>query len=384
MSIYLDNAATTALDKESQNCLIKTYNENYGNPSSLHKMGSDAEKIYKKSMLKACKLINSKASSFIITSGGTESNNTGIWQIKRFKNNKKKILTNKLEHPSVLKYCNFLRDKGNIIYEYFDINKDGSINLEDLINKTDKNTGLVTIPFVNSEVGLIQDVEEISNEIKKINKDILIHVDGVQGFGKLNIDVSKLNIDTMSFSSHKIHGPKGIGGLYIKDPDKFIPLIYGGGQQNNLRSGTEDIPSIAAFGKTCEIANRDLDENYLKAKYINKKYRTLLKENIDDIIFNGDEKNTSPYIMSLSIKDIKSEVLIHFLEMDDIYISSGSACSSNHKGISKTYEALNIPKDFVDGTIRISFGRYSKEEDIGFVIEKLSKYIKEIRKMIRS
>ncbi len=384
MSIYLDNAATTALDKESQNCLITTYNKYYGNPSSLHKMGSDAEKIYKKSILKACNLINTKASNFTITSGGTESNNTGIWQIKRFKNNKKKILTNKLEHPSVLKYCNFLRDKENITYEYFDINKDGSINLKDLLNKTDKNTGLVTIPFVNSEVGLIQDVEKISNEIKKINKDIFIHVDGVQGYGKLNIDVSKLNIDTMSFSSHKIHGPKGIGGLYIKEPDKFIPLIYGGGQQNNLRSGTEDIPSIAAFGKTCEIANRDLDENCLKAKYINKKYRTLLKENIDDIIFNGDEKNTSPYIMSLSIKDIKSEVLIHFLEMDDIYISSGSACSSNHKGISKTYEALNIPKDYVDGTIRISFGRYSKEEDIEFVIEKLSKYIKEIRKMIRS
>jgi len=384
LHIYLDNAATTALEKESQDCLIKTYNEHYGNPSSLHKMGLNSEKIYKESINKACNLINTKPSNFIITSGGTEGNNTGIWQVKRFNGNKKRILTTKLEHSSILKYCDFLKSKENIDNEYYDINSDGSINLDDLLKKIDKDTRLVTIPFVNSEIGFVQDVEKISNKIKEINDNILIHVDGIQGFGKLNIDVNKLNIDTMSFSSHKIHGPKGLGGLYIKEPYKFYPLIYGGGQQNNLRSGTEDVPSIAAFGKTCEVAQRDLEKNYEKIRKINKNYRELLKLNIENIMFNGKEINTSPYILNLSIKDIKSEVLIHFLEMDHIYISSGSACSSNRKSISTTYDAMNIPNEYIEGTIRISFGRYSKEEDAEFVVEKISRYVKEIRKMVRS
>ncbi len=384
MSIYLDNAATTPLDKESQDCIFEIYNEKYGNPSSLHKMGLDAEKIYKKNITEVGNLINAKISNIIITSGGTEGNNTGVWQVKRFKNKKKKILTSNLEHSSILKYCDFLKSKENIDIEYYDINIDGSINLEDLLNKIDKNTGLVTIPFVNSEIGVVQDVQNISKEIKEIDENILIHVDGVQGFGKLDIDVNRLNIDTMSFSSHKIHGPKGLGGLYIREPHNFFPLIYGGGQQNNLRSGTEDVPSIAAFGKTCGIAQRDLNKNYEKIKKINKRYRKLLSQNIDEIIFNGKEMNTSPYIISLSIKDIKSEVLIHFLEMDQIYISSGSACSSKKKSISTTYDAIKIPHDYVEGTIRISFGRYSKEEDAEFVVEKISKYVKEIRKMVRS
>ncbi len=384
MAIYLDNAATTALDKESKDYLIEIYNEYYANPSALHKMGLDAEKIYKKSILKACNLIKAKSHNFIITSGGTEGNNTGIWQIKKLKGNKKKILTSKLEHPSVLNYCNFLKDKEKIYIEYYGTNDDGSIDLEDLLSKIDKYTGLVTIPYVNSEIGFVQDIRKISESIKRLNDSILIHVDGVQGFGKLNIDVNELDIDTMSFSSHKIHGPKGLGGLYIKEPGKFLPLIYGGGQQNNLRSGTEDVPSIASFGKTCELAQRDMEKNYLRTKKINKRYRDLLKENIHDIIFNGNERNTSPYIINLSIKDIKSEVLIHFLEMDHIYVSSGSACSSNYKGISTTYDTLKISNDYVEGTIRISFGRYSKEEDAEFVVEKISKYVKEIRKMIRS
>jgi len=223
----------------------------------------------------------------------------------------------------------------------------------------------------------------MTQKIKGISKEVLIHVDGVQGFGKLKIDVSKLKIDTMSFSSHKIHGPKGIGGLYIKEPDKFVPLLYGGGQQKNLRSGTEDIPSIASFGKTCEIASKTMDENYEKVKRINKMYRELLPNYIEEVIFNGNLEKTSPYILNLSIKDIKSEVLIHFLEMDDIYISSGSACSSNYKGISETYQALNIPQNFLDGTVRISFGRYSNEKDVKYVVEKIAKYTNEIRKMVR-
>ncbi|MFW5890832.1 MAG: cysteine desulfurase family protein [bacterium] len=383
MAIYLDNASTTELDEESQNCLFETYNEYYGNPSSLHNMGLYAEKIYKKNVSKICNLINTNPANMIITSGGTEGNNTGIWQIKRY-NNKNRILTNKLEHPSVLKYCDFLKNKENIDYKYYEINKDGSINLEELLNIIDENTGLVTIPFVNSEIGFIQDVAEISKEIKKIDEEILIHVDGVQSFGKLNIDVNKYMIDTMSFSSHKIHGPKGLGGLYVKEPDKFLPLIYGGGQQNNLRSGTEDVPSIAAFGKTCEIAQKDLNKNFHKTQEINKKYRNFLENSIDEIIFNGSKKNTSPYILNISIKDIKSEVLIHFLEMDEIYLSSGSACSSNYQGISTTYDALKMPKDYLEGTIRISFGRYSRKEDIEFVVEKIRKHVKEIRKMARS
>jgi len=384
LTIYLDNAATTRLDIKSLDCLFNIHKEKYGNPSSLHMLGVEAENIYRTSIKKISELINANLSNVIITSGGTESNNTGLWQIKKFKNSKNKILTCKLEHPSVLKYCDFLKFRESIDYSYYQINEDGSINIEDLKNKIDDAIGLITIPLINSEVGFVQDIEKISKIIKKIDKDILIHVDGVQAFGKIKIDVDTLNIDTMSFSSHKIHGPKGLGGLYIKEPNKFIPMIYGGGQQNHLRSGTENTPGIAAFAKTCEIAQKNIKVDYKKISKINNKYRNLLKKNIDDIIFNSKKDNSSPYILSLSIKDIKSEVLIHFLEMDEIYISSGSACSSNYKGMSSSYEVLKIPKDYVEGTIRISFGRFSKEEDTEYVVKKINKYVKKIRKIMRS
>jgi cysteine desulfurase len=383
MAIYLDNAATTKIDSEALNKLIETHKNNYGNPSSLHKMGVNAEKIYKSNLEYISNMINTKPSNVIITSGGTEGNNTGLWQIIRVKNKKKKILTTKVEHPSVTKYWEFLKEEKGIEVQHFGYYNNGEYRVDDLYEKIDESTGLITIPFVNSEIGFLQNIEEMTQKIKEISKEVLIHVDGVQGFGKLKIDVSKLKIDTMSFSSHKIHGPKGLGGLYIKEPDKFVPLLYGGGQQKNLRSGTEDIPSIASFGKTCEIAIKTMDENYEKVKRINKMYRELLPNYIEEVIFNGNLEKTSPYILNLSIKDIKSEVLIHFLEMDDIYISSGSACSSNYKGISETYQALNIPQNFLDGTVRISFGRYSNEKDVKYVVEKIAKYTNEIRKMVR-
>lgn len=383
MAVYLDNAATTKIDSEALNKLIETHKNNYGNPSSLHKMGVNSEKIYKLNLEYISNMINAKPSNIIITSGGTEGNNTGLWQIIRFKNKKKKILTTKIEHPSVTKYWEFLEEEKGIEVQHYGYYNNGEYRVDDLYEKIDDSTGLVTIPFVNSEIGFLQNIEEMTQKIKGISKEVLIHVDGVQGFGKLKIDVSKLKIDTMSFSSHKIHGPKGIGGLYIKEPDKFVPLLYGGGQQKNLRSGTEDIPSIASFGKTCEIASKTMDENYEKVKRINKMYRELLPNYIEEVIFNGNLEKTSPYILNLSIKDIKSEVLIHFLEMDDIYISSGSACSSNYKGISETYQALNIPQNFLDGTVRISFGRYSNEKDVKYVVEKIAKYTNEIRKMVR-
>lgn len=383
MAVYLDNAATTKIDSEALNKLIETHKNNYGNPSSLHKMGVNSEKIYKLNLEYISNMINAKPSNIIITSGGTEGNNTGLWQIIRFKNKKKKILTTKIEHPSVTKYWEFLKEEKGIKVQHYGYYNNGEYRVDDLYEKIDDSTGLVTIPFVNSEIGFLQNIEEMTQKIKGISKEVLIHVDGVQGFGKLKIDVSKFKIDTMSFSSHKIHGPKGIGGLYIKEPDKFVPLLYGGGQQKNLRSGTEDIPSIASFGKTCEIASKTMDENYEKVKRINKMYRELLPNYIEEVIFNGNLEKTSPYILNLSIKDIKSEVLIHFLEMDDIYISSGSACSSNYKGISETYQALNIPQNFLDGTVRISFGRYSNEKDVKYVVEKIAKYTNEIRKMVR-
>jgi len=382
MDVYLDNAATTKIDKKALECISETYNSCYGNPSSIHKMGYDSEKIFKKNLELIGKQINSKARNILITSGGTESNNTALWQIKKLKN--KKVLTSRLEHPSILKYCEFLKNTEKVNCEFYRVNPLGKIDLEDLKEKISKNVGMITLPYVNSEVGLIQDIKRIADFIKNVNKNILIHVDGVQAFGKIKTNVDELNIDFMSFSSHKIHGPKGIGGLYIKRPEKFIPLMYGGGQQNKLRSGTEDIPSTAAFGKACQIAHEILDDEFHRITSINKKYRDLLKNNIKDIRFNSEVENSSPYILNLSIKDIKSEVLIHFLEMDEIYISAGTACSSNSKDISPAYEELKIDKDYIEGTVRISFGRFCSMDDAELVVEKMSKYTKDIRKMVRS
>ncbi len=382
MDVYLDNAATTKIDKKALECISETYNSCYGNPSSIHKMGYDSEKIFKKNLELIGKPINAKARNILITSGGTESNNTALWQIKKLKN--KKVLTSRLEHPSILKYCEFLKNTEKVNCEFYRVNPLGKIDLEDLKEKISKNVGMITLPYVNSEVGLIQDIKRIADFIKNVNKNILIHVDGVQAFGKIKTNVDELNIDFMSFSSHKIHGPKGIGGLYIKRPEKFIPLMYGGGQQNKLRSGTEDIPSTAAFGKACQIAHEILDDEFHRITSINKKYRDLLKNNIKDIRFNSEVENSSPYILNLSIKDIKSEVLIHFLEMDEIYISAGTACSSNSKDISPAYEELKIDKDYIEGTVRISFGRFCSMDDAELVVEKMSKYTKDIRKMVRS
>ncbi len=381
MDVYLDNAATTQIDKQSLKCLIETYNMYYGNPSSLHKLGYECEKIFIKSLKSISRLIDTELDKIIITSGGTESNNTALNQIEGLK--RKKILTSRLEHPSVLKYCEYLKKSYKIEYDYYETDDKGKINLNSIKEKISKEVGMITIPFVNSEVGLIQDIKNISREIKKIDSNILIHVDAVQAFGKIKVNVCEIDIDYMSFSSHKIHGPKGIGGLYIRNPGKFRPVFYGGGQQKNLRPGTENIPSTVAFGSTCDIAYSTIDEEYKRIESINKKYRKLLDKKIDNLKFNSKFEDSSPYILNFSIKDIKSEVLIHFLEMEGIFISSGTACSSNYKNVSEAYKELEIGKEYIDGTIRISFGRLSSIDDVEEVVEKISKYVDDIREMVR-
>lgn len=378
MLVYLDNSATTKVRDEVLEDIIDANKNFYGNPSSLHRMGLMVEKKIEEARKLAAKLIGAKPEEIYFTGGGTESNNIAILGHLSNLNKHNNIITTKIEHPSVYNVFKQFEDK--CLVKYLDTDEKGRINTSQLQDMVDENTLLISLIHVNNEIGTAQDLDEIMTIIKDKNKNAKLHVDAVQSYGKIKIDVNKMPVDTLSFSSHKIHGPKGVGGLFIRSDLKLNPLIHGGGQERGMRSGTENTTGIIGFGKACEIMNDNFKEEVNKLSSLKDRYIKKLEE-IEDIRINSP-KGGAPHIINVSFKNVPGEVLVHYLEGKEIYVSTGSACSSKSRD-NRILDAIKLSKEYQEGTIRISLGHFNNFEEVGYVIDNIKQSVRDIRSITK-
>lgn len=357
--IYFDNGATTKVSEEVLNEILDTSRNYFANSSSLHKLGFLAEQKIISSKEKIAKVLGVSENEIYFTSGGTESNNIAILgTANAYKKIGNKVITMKIEHPSVMMPFKKLEEDFDVVY--LDVDKKGYVDISQLENSIDENTILVSLMYVNNEIGTIQNIQEIAKIIKEKNSKTIFHVDAVQAFGKFKINTK--NIDILSMSGHKIHAPKGIGALYVKKGVRLEKLFFGSSQQNDFRAGTLNNEGIVSLGLATEISYKNLDENYKKVLEIKNKICELKHKNlIEGIDINGDYENGSPYILSLSFSGVKGEVLLHSLEQENIFVSTGSACNSRDKKKLSTIYYIN--KENIDNTIRLSFSRYNTLEE---------------------
>lgn len=373
--IYLDYAATTDVFPEVAEKMVVLMTENFGNPSSLHAFGRKAEKELEKARERLSKVLKVQPGEIIFTAGGTVANNLAILGSETG-NREEHFLTSPLEHSSVTECFKKIGEKKEIRLVK---TQNGELDLEDLEGKIDEKTRLVSLMLVNNELGNIYPIEEIGEIIKRKNPKTFFHVDGIQALGKIPFNLKKAKVDLCSFSSHKIHGPKGMGALYIKEGIHLHPLILGGGQENGLLSGTENIPGIVGFSLAAEKMNKNLRENYKKVQKLKEELIRSFKSLKDVKILSKD--NSSPYILSVACKDLMGQVLLNTLEREEIYISTGSAC---HKGPkTPVVESLNLSKDYENGVLRISLSESLTLEEIREFFEIASKNIEEIRSFKR-
>lgn len=387
MEAYLDNSATTRCSDRACQLMVDLLTKDYGNPSSLHMKGIEAERFVETAKKKIAKTLRVSEKEIIFTSGGTESNNLAI--IGAAMTNRRAgnhIITTSIEHASVENPMEFLKEQGFDI-TYLSVDENGIISLEELEEAVTEQTILVSMMQVNNEIGAIEPVAEAAELIKKKNPATLIHVDAIQSYGKMYIYPKKLGIDMLSVSGHKIHGPKGSGFLWVKEKTKLKPLILGGGQQKGMRSGTENVPAIAGLGEAAEEIYENLDEKRahlygLKQRFING------IERLEGTHVNGKiGEDSAPHIVSVSFEGIRSEVLLHSLEDRGIYVSSGSACSSNNhagkqKG-SKTLRNIHLKENLLDSTLRFSFSVHTTEEEIDYTLEVLGELLPVLKKYTR-
>lgn len=372
--IYLDNAATTKVLPEVTAAVVDALENNYANPSSLHDFGLKSEKILQKSRKIIANYLGVKSQEIVFTSGGTESNNLAIRGITdTYQNRGRHLITSPIEHASVAKIFKELENKGWQV-DRLQVNSKGQINLKHLKSLISKETVLVSIMHVNNELGTIQPIQKIANIIKKQNQLSFFHVDGVQAFGKIYSNLNKLNLDLYSVSGHKIHGPKGIGALYIKNGIKLNPLLLGGGQENNLRSGTENIPGISGLAEAVKslpslTIPKELDHLLEKRK----KYLFKLLQPIRSVVINSP-KNGAPHIINFSIPGIKGETMLHALENNGIYVSTGSACSSKTKG-SRVISACGLSSTRSESAIRVSLNKEITTNDLDYFVKILKEQI---------
>jgi cysteine desulfurase len=388
MEIYLDNSATTKIRAEVMEEIMDVYENNYGNPSSIHRKGLQIEKKIEVARKSVAKIINSKPEEIYFTGGGTESNNIAIlghlFNLYNVSNSKKQynIITTRIEHPSV--YNTFKHFEENLKVKYIETDNNGKIEISELEKSIDENTLMVSMILVNNEIGTIQDLDKIIETIKNKNKRTKIHVDAIQAFGKIKIDTKKYLVDTIAFSSHKIHGPKGIGGLFVRSGYKLNPICFGGNQEKGLRPGTENTAGIVGFGKACDLINTEFKSVVDKLYNLKEQYGIRLKQEIEDIKINSDlTREGAPHILNVSFKNVRGEVLVHYLEDKGIYVSTGSACSSKAKSDNRILKAIGVDKEYLDGTIRISFGYFNNFDEIEYVIDNIKQSVNQIRMIMK-
>lgn len=376
VEVYFDNSATTKPYSEVIDSIADTMRKYYGNPSSAYCLGLEAELKMNESRDIIARTINCSRDEIVFTSGGSESNN---FLVKGFVKPGKHIITTKIEHPSLLNTCRALQKEG-VKVTYLDVNNRGEINLDELASSITKETQIVSIMHTNNEIGTVQQIESIGKYIKETNSRIKFHVDAVQAYGKYNIDVKKYNIDLLSVSGHKIHGPRGIGIAYIRKGLVPIPLIYGGGQEKGFRSGTENLASIVGFAKAVEKIHENREKNFTKIHEL-KNYFIDKLSNIPKVRINSQGNNYSPYVLSVSFIGIKGEVLLHMLEEKHIYVSTGSACSARDNKESHVLKAIGLKKEELDGTIRFSFAEDNSIEEVEYALDVLNESLKFLRRV---
>ena len=380
MEIYLDNSATTKPYQEVVDKMVLALTTQYGNPSSIYKKGIEVEREIKEIRRNIARSLGAKETEIYFTSGGTECNNTIIRSVANLnKKTKNHIISTVIEHPSVLNTLKDLEADGFEV-TYLPVGKDGKISLENLKNAIKKETILVSVMHVNNEIGTIQPIEEIGKYLKSLDEKVYFHVDGVQSYAKIKFRPSRYNIDFMSVSGHKLHGPKGIGFMYVKENNRIKPLLTGGGQEIGIRSGTENVPGIYGIGEAVRILNQDLEGTIDKVRGL----RDLLKEeilaNIDNVKINSPEDGVC-HVLNVSFRGVRGEVLLHYLEQKEIYVSTGSACSSKKKG-SHVLNAIGLTPEEIEGAIRFSLSDLNTKEEILETIKVLKESVSDLRMII--
>ncbi len=383
MEAYLDNSATTRCSKAATDKMVEVLTLDYGNPSSMHMKGVIAEKYITEAKKTIAKTLKVEEKELYFTSGGTESNNLAI--IGSAIANKRAgmhVITTSIEHPSVTNPFVWLSENGFEV-TYLGVDSYGQIDLDELKKAIRPDTILVSIMQVNNEIGALQPIEEAGKIIKAANPKTLFHVDAIQSYGKMAIFPKRWNVDMLSVSGHKIHGPKGSGFLFIKDKTKIKPILHGGGQQKGMRSGTENVPAIVGLAVAAEEMYRDLEANR-KQLFKLRDYFIAEAEKLDGVTVNGrKDHNSAPHIISVSIDGVRAEVILHTLEDRHIYVSAGSACASNKPAISSTLQSIGLKKELLDSTVRFSFSVHTTKEELDYALEVMRETIPMLQKYTR-
>ena len=380
MEAYFDNSATTKVLDCVKDAVVDAMCVNYGNAAAKHRKGVEAENLIREAKKAIADTLKVQEKEILFTSGGTESNNTAlIGTALANRRAGKHLITTGVEHPSIYNTMSFLEEMGFEV-TYLPVDHLGHISLEDLEKAIREDTILVSVMYVNNEVGAVEPIEAISQCIKKKNPKTLFHVDAIQAYGKYKIRPKKQGIDLLSVSGHKIHAPKGVGFLYIRDGVKIRPILFGGGQQKGMRSGTENVPGCVGLGVAAREAYKDFDARIEKLYTLREHLIAGLKP-LGGVTINGSEDRTNaPQIVSASFEGVRSEVLLHALEDKGVYVSSGSACSSNHPGISGTLKGIGVKKELLDSTIRFSLGDLNTEEEVDYAIGVLGELLLVLRR----
>ncbi len=383
MEAYFDNSATTRVFDSVKDVVVKVMTEDYGNAAAKHLKGVEAENYIKEARSIIAKTLKVQDKEILFTSGGSESNNMAlIGTAQAYKRTGNHIISSNIEHASVYRPLEYLEEQGFEV-TYLPVDHQGHIDLKELEGALRPETILVSIMYVNNEIGSVEPIEEISKVIKKKNPDTLLHVDAIQAYGKLEIYPKHQGIDLMSVSGHKLHGPKGVGFLYIGEGVKIKPLIYGGGQQKGLRSGTENVPGVAGLGEAVKEVFTNHQEKLDNLYGLKDYFMTRIQE-LDGVWLNSQPgRESAPQIVSVSFEGIRSEVLLHALEEKGIYVSSGSACSINHPGVSGALKGIGVKRELLDGTLRFSFGLFNTREEIDYAMEALKELLPILRRYKR-
>lgn len=374
--IYLDNNATTKVDDSVVDAMLPYFNIFYGNPSSMHLFGGQVQKKIKNARQTLADSIGASPEEIVWTSGGTESDNAAILSALDTNKGKNHIITTKVEHPAVLSFCNKLRSKGFNV-TYLSVDKNGQINLDELKDSITSNTAVISVMWANNETGVIFPVEEIGKIAAE--KEVYFHTDAVQVIGKIPVNLSNMNINFLSASAHKFHGPKGIGFLYIKKGTRFNPFIIGGHQEFGRRAGTNNVPSIIGAGKAAELFKKNIAKENKDVKFLRDKLENEFVKRISDVKVNGKGVSRTPNTLNISFKYIEGESILLLLNEYNIAASSGSACTTGSLEPSHVLRAMGIPADTIHGSIRFSLSVYNKEEEIDFTIDKVVEIVKKLR-----
>ncbi len=382
MFVYLDNSATTQPYQEVVEAMLKYMTTDFGNPSSLHRMGMTAEKAVKDSRKSVAASLGVKEEEIYFTSGGTEADNTALFgAVQARKRRGNKIITSSIEHPAVLESCRKLEEMGFQV-EYIPVDRKGMIDMQVLEDSLNEQTILISIMQVNNEVGSIQPIPELIDLKKrigdKLGTEILLHTDAVQSYGKLPMQIN--GIDLISISGHKVHGPKGVGALYVRKGLNLPPYILGGGQERGLRSGTENVPAAVGFGTAARLSAEKLTKRIESMRMVKTYLAEGIASEIPDVRFNSRPEG-SPSILNVSFSGIRGEVLLHTLEQSDIYVSTGSACSSKKRGQSHVLKAMGLSDKDIEGAIRFSFSEFNTREEMDYVLVRLKEAVQKFRKL---